>query len=55
MVRQMRVELFGGDVGRMMMRIAEDEEIEARTRAAWIPKLSKPDRRRSTILEIGYA
>ena len=33
MVRQMRVELFGGDVGRMMMRIGEDEEIEARTRA----------------------
>ena len=32
MVRQMRLELFGGDVGRMMMRIAEDEEIEARTR-----------------------
>ena len=32
MVRQMRVELFGGDVGRMMMRIAEDEEIEARKR-----------------------
>ena len=33
MVRQMRVDLFGGDVGRMMGRMAEDEEIEARTRA----------------------
>jgi len=32
MVRQMRVELFGGDVGRMMGRMAEDEEIEARKR-----------------------
>ena len=32
MVRQMREELFGGDVGRMMMRIGEDEEIEARKR-----------------------
>ena len=32
MVRQMRVELFGGDVGRMMMRIAEDEEVEATKR-----------------------
>ena len=32
MVRLMRREVFGGDVGRMMMRIAEDEEIEARKR-----------------------
>ena len=28
MVRQMRVDLFGGDVARMMKRIAEDEGIE---------------------------